>query len=370
MTTPSTTVTLDYPECRSALDLIFRAGMVGYVESNPGQGKTSMIKDHAEEKGPDYGLFEINCSLANQPDFMGWFYHVTERYVCDDGSERKIEAGRYTVPYFLFDKRSGRPWFQFKNGVIVFEEYGQADIDLKRSLGQCFLERRVGQHLLPQDFDIVALSNLQGGRDAVTKDYDFLINRRAQLRYQLGMDSFLVYAHRTGMLPETMAFSSIPQHDVFSGLVPKEQGSFLTPRSLEGLDKVLKEAYATKTNPQDPLFRTIAAGIVGQGAALQYLAFLELRSEIPTVAQIVRDPSGTKVPDRIDMQMFVVFNMADAADKKNIDALITYMSRLRSDMSVAFYRNALLRDRSLMACKSFGDWAVANKTLIEMVNKR
>src|SRR5262245_3900435 len=226
------TIKLDYHETRSAIELLFASNTPAMVFSPPGQGKTSMIRDIAEDKGPDYGLFEINCALSNQPDFMGWFYRCTEVHADYDGSDRTIEAGRYTFPYFGFDKRSGRPWFQFKKGVLVFEELGQTDLDLRRALGQTWLEKRVGQHVLPPDFDIIGLSNYQGGRDAVTKDYDFLINRRGELHYQLGLDSFLIYAHRKGMNNMTMAFASIPQHKVFDGETPKEQGPWLTPRSL------------------------------------------------------------------------------------------------------------------------------------------
>lgn len=361
---------LGYADTKTAIELLMRSNIMALVKSAPGHGKTSMIREIAEEKGPDYGLFEINCALANQPDFMGWFYRHTERFVDADGAETTLEMGKYTYPYFLVDKRTGRPASQYKRGAIVFEELGQADLDLKRALGQTMLEKRVGQHQLPMNFDIVGLSNRDTDRSGVTKDYDFLINRRGEINYQLGIDDFLVYGHRIGMQNMTMAFASMPVHQVFDGEVPKEQGPYLTPRSLEALDRLMAEAIASKTAVDDPIVRSAAAGVVGQGAAFQYIAFASLRDKIPSVSSIIRDPNGTPVPEKADQKMFLVFNMADAADKKNIDALVTYMRRLPQDMSVAFYRNALLRDKSLMSCKAFGDWAVANSTLLSIVNKK
>jgi hypothetical protein len=68
--------------------------------------------------------------------------------------------------------------------------------------------------------------------------------------------------------------------------------------------------------------------------------------------------------------MFLVFNMADRADKDTIKPLVRYMSRLPGDMAVAFYRNALMRDKTLMSCREFGDWAVENKSLLAVVNSR
>jgi hypothetical protein len=301
---------------------------------------------------------------------MGWFYRCEETYTDYDGNAVTIQNGKYTFPYFLFDKQTGRPIFQFKRGVLVYEEYGQADLDLKKALGQSTLERRIGQLQLPEGIDVVMLSNYQGGRDAVGRDFDFMINRRGELHMQQDIDSSLVYMHRHKFLQATMAFASLPQHKVFDGEPPKDQGPFLTPRSLEGMDKFMKVVLDTKTPLDDPVVRVTAAGIVGTGSAHQYIAFISLKDKIPSIDQIVKDPDGTRVPDKADQQMFLVFNMADKADKGNIKSLVKYMSRLPSDMAVAFYRNALMRDKSLMSCREFGDWAVENKTLLAIVNSR
>jgi len=363
-------IPLDFRDTERAMDMLFKAKMSAIVYSNPGQGKTSMVQQYKEKQGPDYGLFEMNCSLANLPDYMGWFYKCEETYTDFDGKPVTIQNGKYTFPYFLFDKQTKRPIFQFKRGVLCFEEYGQSDLDLKKALGQSTLERRIGQFQLPEGIDIVMLSNYGGGRDGVGRDFDFMINRRGELHMKQDIDSSLVYMHGKEFLNMTMAFASIPQHKVYDAEVPKDQGPFLTPRSLEGLDKFMKVVLDSKASLDDPLVRVAASGIVGSGAAHQYIAFAALRDKIPSISAIIKDPDGTPVPTQADQRMFLVFNMADKAEKSNIKPLVRYMNRLPSDMSVAFYRNALMRDKSLMSCHEFGDWAVANKSLLAIVNSR
>lgn len=363
-------IELSYLDTRRAMELLLRAGITVIVKSKPGQGKTSMVDGFAADQGPDYGLFEINCSLANVPDYTGWFFRTQENYVDYDGNDVVLDTGRYTYPYFLFDKRTGRPACQYKRGCVVLEEYGQADLDLKKGLGQTTLEKRVGMHPLPEGFDIILLSNYDTDRSAVGRDYDFLINRRAELHMRNNIDNWLVFAHEKSMLNMTMAFASIEHHGVFAGETPKEQGPFLTPRSMELLDNFMKVVVADKIDIDDPVVRITANGIVGSGAAHQYIAFAALRSKIPSIAQIIKDPDGTRVPDKTDQQMFLIFNMADKADKDNVPKLVRYMARMQPDMAVAFYRNALMRDRSLMSCREFGDWAVQNKTLLSVVNSK
>lgn len=359
-----------YNETYASMVRMFRIGLAVMIYSPPGHGKTSMVKQHADDQGPEYGLFEINAALANVPDFVGWFYRHTETYTDYDGNDMTIEAGRYSFPFCLFDKFTGRPIFQYKKGCLVIEEYGQGDIDFKKALGQTTLERRIGTYPLPDGIDIVMLSNYQGGRDAVGRDFDFLINRRSELHYQNSIDDFLIYAHGKGMLNMSMAFASLPLHKVFDSPPPKEQGPHLTPRSMENLDLLMQDAVATKTPFTDTDLRIEAASLVGAGAAHQYIAFASLRDKIPSIKDIIKDPDGTKVPSETDQQMFLVFNMADKAEKANIRPLVRYLGRMPSDFAVAFYRNALLRDKSLMACKEFGDWCVANKTLLAIVNSR
>jgi hypothetical protein len=274
-------IQLDYHDTKRGMDMLFKAGLACIIKSKPGQGKTSMVKEYKEEQGNDYGLFELNGSLANLPDFMGWFYRCTETFTDYDGENVTIENGKYTFPYWHFDKTTGRPIFQFKKGVIVIEEYGQTDLDLKQALGQMTLERRIGQYQLPDGIDIVMLSNYEGGRDAVTRDFDFMINRRGELHMQQTIDSSLVYMHRKNFLNVTMAFASLPVHKVFDGEVPKDQGPFLTPRSVESLDRLMKVVLDSKMKLDDPLVRVAAAGLVGSGAAHQYIAFAALRNKIP-----------------------------------------------------------------------------------------
>ena len=362
-------VELDFQESWRVLEWRFKARMAAHIVSHPGHGKTSLVRAYANAQGPDYGLFELNGALANLPDFAGWFYRCTEIWTDYDGSERSIEAGRYTFPYMLFDKLTGRPFFQFRKGMLVIEEYDKIDLDLKKALGQTFLERRVSQTPLPADFDLVSLANYATDRSGGTRELDMIIGRRGEHHMRNSADNFIVFGQDSGMLNATLAFASMTTHGVFTTEAPKEQGPWLNPRSLELLDSQMQAIIDAKVDiAADPLVRTALAGIVGDGSAGQYLAFYNLRDKIPSIPEIVKDPAGCRIPTAIDQTVFTVFNMAEAADRKNTPALVKYMARLKSDMGVIFYRNALQRDKALMQCKEFGDWAVENKEIIALVN--
>lgn len=365
---------LDFVDTERALKWLFRAQITGHIVSRPGQGKTSLIDQLTASYGPRHGLFELNGALANQPDFMGWFYRNKEVWTDYDGSERTIEAGRYTYPYWWFDKRTKLPIFQYETGTLVIEEFDKIELDLKRALGQLFLEGRAGSELLPggkRHFNIVSLANYATDRSGGTKDLDMLVNRRGQLHMRNSADNWLAnYAHPKGMENVVMAFASIETHGVFSGDLPKEQGPWLNPRSTDMLDALVKVLVKDKESFDDPVVVAAITGLIGAGSSGQFCAFAKLRDQIPTIDEIVANPAGCRVPTASDQAMFTIFNMAEKAERKNIAALVTYMGRLPSDMAVAFYKNALTRDPKLMQCREFGDWAIENKTLIGVVNSK
>ena len=62
------------------------------------------------------------------------------------------------------------------------------------------------------------------------------------------IDNWLVYAHSHQFTNVVMAFAAIPIHQVFDGVTPKEQGPWLTPRSAELLDKLMRVVFDSKAS--------------------------------------------------------------------------------------------------------------------------
>ena len=66
--------------------------------------------------------------------------------------------------------------------------------------------------------------------------------------------------------------------------------------------------------------------------------------------------------------MFLAFDLAAKTRRENIKPIVAYIKRMPSDLSVAFYRAATQRDKTLVSTTEFGDWAVSNIQLISAVN--
>lgn len=361
-------MTINIQEAKLALMVNFAANIPVMIKGAPGIGKTELALAYAEAQGPDYGLFELNAATANLPDVVGVLMPGEETHVDAYGHEITITAGRYAYPYFMRDKRTGKPAFCFTRGLVVIEEYGQATPDVKRGLASVVWEKRAGEHRFPINTDVLLLSNRTEDRSGVSKDFDFMINRRAELELKAELDAWLVWAHSHGVSNVAMAYAARNTDKVFSNKAPEKQGPWMTPRSLVSLDRSVREAQARGMPLDGDFMLENIGGIAGQGNAHEYVAFAKIRDKIPSFASILADPVNCRIPEEMDQQMFLVFDLASKTTVENFKSVLAYIKRLPSDFSIAFYKSALQRDKSLQSTREFGQWAVENQTLIAAIS--
>lgn len=358
------------------MGLCFKAKAPVKASSAPGAGKSKqteayarkMDKLYAAEGG--YGYFELDMSKANIADLNGYLMPRDEKFTDADGNEVVVTMGRYTYPHFLIDKFTGRPAFQFKHGMVVFEEWGQGDGEVKRASAPMIYDRRLGQFHYP-DFDIVILSNRPEDRSGVTKEYDFIINRWTEVELQPTLEGFLEISHMLGMTPLTQAFAARNEQDLFVNAgVPDKQGPWMTQRSLHKLDDIVQAAQREGRDFGDTTLLAACSGTVGAAMAHKYIGFAAARTKIPTISAILADPDGTPVPVEPDVLQFLVFDLASKTKRDNIRAICRYVKRLKSDLAVTYFHAATTRDDTLVSTSEFSQFAVDNLGVLTAVAAR
>ena len=202
------------------------SGTAMLVRAGAGVGKTTFYRDWAHEQGPDYFYASLNASTAMLADIIGFLLPHDEIY---DG--RTIPVGKFTFPYFMRDERSGKPVFLFTKGLLVIDEVDKAGPAEKKALAILQEEGRLGEWRLPPGIQIVLLGNRQKDRSGSTKEFDFIINRRAEYELRPDMMSWIIWAQSHDITIETMAFANHNPDTIFGGDIPDEQGPWPTPRS-------------------------------------------------------------------------------------------------------------------------------------------
>jgi len=362
---------LHIEEFLSFLELMFGARRAVHASSRPGSGKSSIARKYAklQNKTRRYAYCEVNGATDNIADARGYLMPREARYIDVDGQERVIMEGKYTYPYWAFDKFTGEPAFMFDGMLIVIEEWGQGDLDFKKAMASLVQDRRMGEYHFPHA-DVLLLSNRAEDRAGVTRDLDHIINRRTDVEIVTGVEGTIVMGQERGWSPITLAFAARNEDILFGDSVPEKQGPFLTNRSLEGLDEIIREAERKDMPLDHPHVLVAAAGTIGEGNAHRYMAFARARHEIPTLSAILRDPEGADVPIKLDLLMFLVFDLAAKTKRENMDGISRYIKRLPSDMHVSYFETVARRDPELVSTANFSAYARDNIDLLTAIAVR
>jgi hypothetical protein len=114
---------------------------------------------------------------------------------------------------------------------------------------------------------------------------------------------------------------------------------------------------------QDPplrLLKALICGAVGEGAAIEFVAFTQLWMQLPNIDQIIMDPKGSPVSTDPSVLYVVTAALARRATPKNIGRILQYLERVPVEFNVASVISALRRDPSMAVCAEFTNWCIAH----------
>ncbi len=343
--------------------LLAYGGSIGLV-SAPGRGKSDFVRDlvnsmNTVEPGR-WGLataFLGTASPIDLPGFMIPAKNAAGQYIAD-----------YTMPAWM-QTADGKNVFDYERGVLFLDEFEQADPDVKKAAADLLLNGRVGKWRLPPGWVVWTASNRTTDRSGVTKQFDFVINRRMEIHIKDDVTSLEEWMIDHAVHPLITAFMVQNPQVVFSEGVPDKQGPWMTPRSLMAAANLLNVfAVDQETLTVDGTVTEFVGGLVGTGNALQLMSFLKLYDKLPRFEQIVADPSTAKVPAAPDALMTISYSNAGKVEQDTIDPVVRYMQRLPSEFAVTFVKAAVKRLGPVMLNNgAMTQWLQKNTSLVAAV---
>lgn len=334
-------------------------------QSGPGMGKSSIHEQAACEMSLELkrpvGLYFEFLSTKESPDVRGFGLPSQDRKrmvyteapwmpgdnwrIAEGGKMRAANKGE--IP---------------ECGILCLDEFRQAAHDTQKPAAELFLNRQVGESRLPDGFIVTACSNRETDRSGVQRELAFITNRRMEIKIEPNLDAWVNWAEKTDIHPLAIAFARTKPGTVFTDTVPEKSGPFCTPRSLVKCSYLIGEMDMAT-------FTECAAGLIGEGAAGEFVAFLRVAEQLPKFEEIVKDPKGTPVPDKRPDASFATMQMiAHRVDKNTALAAFTYLSRMPKEFQVAGLRGTFNRVPELVHSPDFAAWLRDNKQLVMAAN--
>jgi hypothetical protein len=317
------------------------------IQSEPGCGKTSLLKMIAEDNGdkwrkpgdnfPDdkYDYIYVDCPVKDMSDIgMVIPNHETK-----------------TLEYYvasLFCMGSTKP------KVILLDEFMKAPKLLQVIFTRTMLERMIGDVPLPDGSIVFGTSNNQsdGVGDTMLAHAG---NRVCIMEMQKpDVPTWLEYATAKGISRIVRAFVAMHpkvlksyrddgQEDNEYIFHPnKPVLSFCSPRSLEKSNVIIK--HMEKMSESE--FTAALAGTIGASAAKQMQAFVSMEKSVTDVRDIIKDPKNVYVPKEIAAQLMIMFQALDVLDTQDeLSSFMHFVNRIESEEVQSIFFSLVLSNK-------------------------
>ena len=318
------------------LGRIFRAGLVPFLHSSPGAGKSSMLRAFAKEN--DLVYLDIRLSQCDPTDLQGFPVIV-------DG------VATY-IPFNLFPIQSTElP--EGKNGwLISLDEFSSAPRSVQASSYKIVLDRMVGNHKLHDNVLIAAAGNLATDNAIVNPISTASQSRMVHLKITPSYDDWL----QTVAIPHKydsriIAYLSQYPNKLMNFDPNHSDMTYACNRTWEFMNSLLStvnengESIPVLTDSADlPLY----AGTIGVEVASDFLTFCEVFKDLITNEQILADPFNCPLPDKVSAKWAIITRIVGIADANNISNIIVYVKRMELQFRILFFRMMMINNNTLI----------------------
>ena len=301
----------------------------------PGTGKSGISQKVTEMKDAFY--MDLRTTLIDPVDLLG---------------VPSVEDGRtkWNPPNWFPPSDSKDRW------VLNLEELPMAAPMVQSALYQLTLDRKLGNYKLPERASVIACGNRQGDGGVFHKFSPALSSRFHHVELSVDVDSWIEWAIKNDIAPQVIFFLTFRPELMHQFNARSKEHSFPCPRTWEFVSNV------TKKNGNIPadLERSIYVGIVGEAAAIEYVAFLRCWRELPHPRVILNNPEHCEIPSNQSSILALCGTLYRMADDTNFDQIVTFAKRLRPEIGEFLVWGCVQKNQMLQYTKAFIEWASHN----------
>ena len=292
-----------------------------FIWGPPGIGKSRIIEDTARELAVK--MLDIRLLLCDPTDLRG----IPMLGKDEDGHDAAVWMPPAELP-------------RNSKGFILFDDFPTAPPLVQGSAYQLTIRpHKLGNYQLPESWVIVGAGNRVSDRSLAHVMPAALANRfTTHVDLEINLDDWVQWAMSHNIRPEIIAFLSKFRPDLLFAFKPeKNEHSFPTPRSWEATSRLMNNL------PPEILPEAIK-GSVGEGAAIEFKAYLEVWAKLPDLDAILEGKDT--VPGSVDLKWACCTGLASKAkEPKHYDRLIDYALKLPREFTVFLMQLLAHKDR-------------------------
>lgn len=319
----------------SAIIKILAGNKVPVIKASPGVGKSQIVKQVADTYNLE--LIDVRLSQLDPTDINGF---------------PSLKDGRsdYCPPKVFPIEGDQVP--DGKNGWLLFlDEINSAPISVQAAAYKLVLDRMIGAHKIHESVYIVAAGNLSTDKAIVNRMGTAMQSRMVHLNLAVNHKDWLDWAYKTGIDSRITSFIEFKPELLHRFDPNHKDDTYPCPRTWEFMSDIFK---GTETLDETDI--AIAAGTVGEGAAVEFNAFAQIYGSLPSIKDILNDPTNVPISHDMSVRYALSGLVAHNVEEPNIDKLAKFVERLPAEFQLLTWRTAVRVNPLIMSTPYIKKW--------------
>jgi MoxR-like ATPase len=308
------------------------------IKGKPGIGKSDIVAQATAECGADIVL--EHPSISDPTDYKGM---------------PALTAGGAEAHFLPFGNLS-RLCRATKPTVCFLDDIGQAAPAVQAALMQLVLARAVNGTRISDSVvflgatnDTAHLAGVSGMIEPLKSRWDSIVE------LEVSIDDWSNWALDNAVPAELLAFLRF-RPALLSDFKPtKELRNSPSPRGWASVGRWMDSGVRDLE---------VFAGAVGEGAAVEFISFLDMYASLPSLDAILLDPANAEVPTKPGALFAVASGLARKATSSTLERVTTYTARLPKEFDVMCIRDAVRMTKGIAQCPAFVTWATRNSSVL------
>jgi hypothetical protein len=305
------------------------------IVGGPGIGKTSIVEQAAA--AAKAAVVISHPAVADPTDAKGmpWM----------EKGAKHAEFKPFGELALVLESKEPTVWFM--------DDLGQAPPAVQAAYMPWLLARRCGEHCLPDHVTIFAATNRRTDRAGVSGILEPVKSRFATIvTLEPDLDEWSNWAvTQSNIPPELVAFLRFRRELLYNFVPSADLTNCPLPRTWAAAGRLVSLRL-----PAD-IEAAALAGAVGEGAATEFMGFLQMFRQLPNIDLILADPASQNIPTQTSVLYAVSTALASRANDKTFPKIATYAQRLvdkgHGEFAALLLRDSTRRAPSIMTTPAF-----------------
>ncbi len=252
--------------------------------------------------------------------------------------------------------------------ILFLDEISSAAPSVQASAYQITLDRKVGEHELPENCIVIAAGNRVTDKAVAYQMPSALANRFLHLEIEAEFGSWNRWAVYSGINPMVLGFLKFRPNYLHTFDPSKGSLVFATPRTWELVSNILNNV-----SDDVNLVFDLISGLVGRGIATEFKGWVRVFKDLPDIEDIFNG-KNVSVPTNTDTVYALTSSMVTYARKykddiNKITNSIRFAEKLPPDFSLILLRDYMFIDKdfklTLLRIPEYAKWAKTRGRLLD-----